>query len=260
MGKYLDETGLAHLVGKIKSLISGKAEASHSHSAGDITSGTLPVARGGTGASTAPAARTALGVTPANIGAAAASHNHAASNITSGTLPVSRGGTGKGSHTANAILVGDGTNAVKNVATAAGALYAAAANGPLIFGALPIAHGGTGATTSAGAREKLGLADSGWKDLFVDTDLKTYYRKKAQHVTVTGGSWGAFGLTNSWKAFSTLPEGYRPDTIIWATGFVLSTDTLGIVLVQVGTNGVIEMLAPGGECSYWCFSVTFPLP
>lgn len=65
---YLDETGLAHLWGKIKSLI-------------------ITVDRGGTGATTADEAR-------ANLGAAASNHAHAASDITSGTLPVSHGGTG----------------------------------------------------------------------------------------------------------------------------------------------------------------------
>ena len=39
----------------------GAAAASHNHSASNITSGTLPVARGGTGATTASAARSALG-------------------------------------------------------------------------------------------------------------------------------------------------------------------------------------------------------
>ena len=42
----------------------GAAPASHSHSAGDISEGTLPIARGGTGAGTSAEART-------NIGAAA---------------------------------------------------------------------------------------------------------------------------------------------------------------------------------------------
>lgn len=56
--------------------------------------GTLAVSHGGTGATTASGARTALGITPANIGAAATSHNHSASGITSGTLPIARGGTG----------------------------------------------------------------------------------------------------------------------------------------------------------------------
>ena len=95
--------------------------------------GTLPIANGGTGATTAAAALTALGaaaashgnhvpatqtannkkflrndntwqeVTPANIGAAAASHTHSyaatshshgAGDINSGTLSIARGGTG----------------------------------------------------------------------------------------------------------------------------------------------------------------------
>lgn len=54
----------------------------------------VAVADGGTGASTAAAARTNLGITPANIGAAASSHSHGAGDINSGTLPIARGGTG----------------------------------------------------------------------------------------------------------------------------------------------------------------------
>lgn len=42
----------------------GAATASHSHAASDISSGTLPVSRGGTGASTASAARSQLGASP----------------------------------------------------------------------------------------------------------------------------------------------------------------------------------------------------
>ena len=44
--------------------------------------GTLPIANGGTGATSASAARTALGITPANIGAAASSHDHTVDDIT----------------------------------------------------------------------------------------------------------------------------------------------------------------------------------
>lgn len=62
----------------------------------------LSVSSGGTGGNTASAARTALGITPTNIGAAAEEHSHAASDITSGelsasrlpTVPIAKGGTG----------------------------------------------------------------------------------------------------------------------------------------------------------------------
>lgn len=55
----------------------GAAASTHNHAASEINSGTLssdrlptvPVTKGGTGATTAAAARTALGITPENIGA-----------------------------------------------------------------------------------------------------------------------------------------------------------------------------------------------
>ena len=49
----------------------GAAAASHNHSASNITSGTLPIARGGTGATSAAAARTNLGVYQMASGTAA---------------------------------------------------------------------------------------------------------------------------------------------------------------------------------------------
>lgn len=80
--------------------------------------------------------------------------------IDSKVIGVAQGGTGKSSHTANAVLTGNGASAVKNVATAKGAFYATAANGAAKFGTLPIAEGGTGATTVAAAQTNLGVAIS----------------------------------------------------------------------------------------------------
>lgn len=96
-------------------------------------------------------------VTAAQVGAAAEGHNHAAGDITSGTLAVVRGGTGQFSHNRNAVLIGNGTSAVRNVATASGAFFATDANGVPGFDTLPIAQGGTGATSAANALQNLGL-------------------------------------------------------------------------------------------------------
>jgi hypothetical protein len=57
MAKYLDSSGLSYLWGKIKASFAAK---SHSHAAGDITSGTLGAARGGTGETTLQNAANAL--------------------------------------------------------------------------------------------------------------------------------------------------------------------------------------------------------
>jgi hypothetical protein len=84
-------------------------------------------------------------------------HEHSTASITTGTLGVARGGTGKATHTSNAILTGNGTSAVKNVATANGAFYATSTNGAAQFGTLPIAQGGTGATSASAARTNLSV-------------------------------------------------------------------------------------------------------
>ena len=67
-----------------------------------ISNEVVPVANGGTGATSVANARTNLGITPENIGAADEEHTHSAADITSGTMSVSRlptitvakGGTG----------------------------------------------------------------------------------------------------------------------------------------------------------------------
>ena len=68
--KVVDDARAARLVSKVRGLLSGKSDAGHSHAASDISSGALPVARGGTGASSAEQARanlSAASVAPPDI-------------------------------------------------------------------------------------------------------------------------------------------------------------------------------------------------
>ena len=62
-------------------------------------------------------------------------------------LPTSLGGTGTNSLTVNSVLVGNGTEAVKNIASTSGALYATASGYTPQFGTLPVPQGGTGQTS-----------------------------------------------------------------------------------------------------------------
>lgn len=159
---YLDEHGLGTLWNKIKLYVKGQVEtggietpigvslggtgrttraAARDYFGLGNTTGPVPIDCGGTGASTAEGARSAL-----NLGNSS-QPTFAGLNLGS-PLTVSNGGTGKSTHTANSILVGNGTASIKNTATGNGAFYATAANGAAQFGTLPIAQGGTGMTSS----------------------------------------------------------------------------------------------------------------
>lgn len=61
----MDEHIAQKLTARIDALDAGKADKAHKHNAGDITSGILSIARGGTGGVTAETARNNLGVLPA---------------------------------------------------------------------------------------------------------------------------------------------------------------------------------------------------
>lgn len=159
--KYLDYDGLDHLIGLIKGAI---AEAGSDVTADEVTvtvsdEGVISIKGLGVGTAqladasvttakladkSVTAAKLADGaitidqidtssITPGAIGAASEEHEHSAADITSGTLPASRGGTGQTSLQAarNAMGLGD------------------------TLGAVPIANGGTGAATAAGAFENI---------------------------------------------------------------------------------------------------------
>ena len=109
----------------------GAAASSHNHAAGDITSGALPVARGGTRLTANPSMLTNLGTT-----AAANILTSAPRPGVTGTLSIANGGTGL---TANpSMLINLAATAAANVLTASPR--------PGVTGILPIANGGTGRT------------------------------------------------------------------------------------------------------------------
>lgn len=158
----------------------------------------IPLNKGGTGVAAASkqAAREALEITPANIGAAAASHEHSASAITSGTLPIARGGTG--ATTAAAALTALGAAAASH-----GHAASDISSGTLSSDRLPtvpIAKGGTGATTAAAALTALGAAAASHTHAASAITSGTLGIDRLPTITAAKGGTGQTSLLNSLDA------------------------------------------------------------
>lgn len=98
-------------------------------------------------------------VNTALAGKSDTSHTHTLNNL-DGTLEASKGGTGAdlSGAAANAVVCkASSGQTLTTVSTAKGAFYATGANATPKFGTLPIAEGGTGATSASAARTNLGF-------------------------------------------------------------------------------------------------------
>lgn len=106
----------------------------------------------------------------------------------SSVVPVADGGTGATTLKANAVLLGNGTGAVKQKATANGAMFATGAGAEPSFGTLPIAQGGTGGTSGTNALNNLGI-----KKWLLDNVFKVGYVWMSYTNTspsgIVGGTW-----------------------------------------------------------------------
>lgn len=177
--------------------------------------GTLPVNKGGTGATTLPANQLIVGngtdavgavanaagvLIGSTAGAPAFGKVNLASHV-EGVLPVANGGFGTATHTEGAIVVGGAGNALAEVAPAVGVLKSTGTGAPAygqvdltteVSGALPIANGGTGATNKAGAFAALAPVGANKGDImYYDGSQWVAFAKGAENALL---GYGADGL------------------------------------------------------------------
>ena len=135
----------------------------------EVTAGTVPVSLGGTGATTAAAARTALGVDQAgtdnSTDVTLANTNYlsiSGQEITGGTVPLSSGGTGATTAAAARTALGVDAAGTDNstAVTLANTNYLSISGQEITGGTVPLSSGGTGATTAAGALSNLGVTST----------------------------------------------------------------------------------------------------
>lgn len=177
--------------------------------------GTLPVNKGGTGATTLPANQLIIGngtdavgsVTNADgvlVGTAGGAPTFGKVNLAShveGVLPVANGGFGTATHTEGAIVVGGAGNALTEIAPASGVLKSTGTGAPAygqvdltteVSGALPIANGGTGATAKAQAFANLAPVGATKGDImYYDGTQWVAFAKGAENALL---GYGADGL------------------------------------------------------------------
>lgn len=166
----------------------------------EITAGTVPVALGGTGATSASAARTNLGVDAAgtdnstDVTLASVSSNYLSISgqvITAGTVPVSLGGTGATSASAARTNLGvdaAGTDNSTDVTLASVSSNYLSISGQVITaGTVPVSLGGTGATSASAARTNLGVDAAGTDnstDVTLNTGTYDYLSLSGQEITL----------------------------------------------------------------------------
>ncbi|MEC8464608.1 MAG: hypothetical protein VXZ06_03125 [Actinomycetota bacterium] len=181
------------------------------------TLGTVPVAKGGTGATTAAGARSALGVDAAgtdnstNVTLASVSSNYlslSGQEITAGTIPVSLGGTGATSASAARSALGvdaagtDNSTAVTLASVSSN--YLSLSGQEITAGTVPVALGGTGATSAGNARTALGVA--------IGSDVQAFSSKLASVANMSNASSGtknALTISDSGSISSTRYGDFR---------------------------------------------------
>ena len=166
----------------------------------EVRTGTVPVNKGGTGATSAGAARTALGVDEAgtdnstNVTLATVSNNYlslSSQEITAGTVPVSLGGTGQTSYTDGQLLIGNTTDNTLSKATLTQGEGISIANGN---GSITITSTVTDTNTTYTASEGGGLTLSGTGfSIDINADVRFNSLGIGMNATGTAGQIDATG-------------------------------------------------------------------
>ena len=214
--------------------------------------GTLPVAKGGTGATTA--ADNAVFAGPATGGPSAPSFrslvasdipSHGTDKLTSGTLGVERGGTGAATFTAGIVKSSGGTNALTTASTIA--------LGSEVSGTLPVANGGTGASTLTSGGVLLGNGTS----TIGATSAGT--ANQVLRVPGAGGSpaFGAIDLTQSAAVTGALPIANGGTGQITASAALAALGGTSKYTAQLGDGSASTYTISHGLGNIWVTAEVF---
>lgn len=98
--------------------------------------------------------------------------------------------------------------------------------------------------------------DTGWTNVFETETTHCQARRIGRTVFVKCEVWDGMSLDKDWKAFTTLPEGMKPDRMQYFAGSSISGYVA--VNVRISPSGVISVVCDGSNTRYWAFSASFP--
>ena len=258
-------------------LISGGAGGDPSYGKIGLTthiSGTLAVGNGGTGATTLTGYLVGNGTsaftTTATIPTSDLSGTISLTTQVSGTLGAGNGGTGISSYTVGDILYASGTttlSSLADVATGNALISGGVSNAPLwgkigltthVSGTLPVANGGSGATTLTGYLKGNGTSAFTASATIPSGDITGAALTKADDTNVTmtlGGSpstalLAATSMTLGWTGQLAVSRGGTGNSTL-ASGYLLKgngvSPTSASVVYDDGTNVGIGTSAPAAK-------------
>jgi len=221
---------------------------------GTDVSGTLPLANGGTAATTAANARN-------NLGAAASGANSDITSLTGLTTPLApnQGGIGLSSFTTGDLLFANNSSSLArlaDVATGNALISGGVGNAPAwgkvgltthVTGALPLGNGGTAATTAANARNNLGAAASGANsDITSLTGLTTPLAPNQGGIGLSSFTTGDLLFANNSSSLARLADVATGNALI--SGGVGNAPSWGKVGLTTHVTGTLP-LANGGTAA-----------
>lgn len=265
------EAGLADLDDRTGESLAAKADAVHTHDASAIAGGVLPVARGGTGASTKGAAQRALidGETiwpdVVELGRGRADGGFVDFHFPKG---------GSEDYTSRIIEDASGQLNVNGVKVRRSAPFTgnggliqqmfdnSLASGTLSFPVFTTNWADGGYMSNSQLAAYLGTEDSGWQSPSAG-DWSVVFRKKGPLVYLR--VWSPFSTTTAWRACPyVLPRAYQPRSVIWGPADMEDEGGNNVAKYHIGgsdTNnsysGKIQVRHPGGGNHQARFSIVY---
>ena len=98
--------------------------------------------------------------------------------------------------------------------------------------------------------------DTGWQNLWESETTHCHARRIGGIVYVRCDVWNGTRPGGDWTEFTRLPDGMKPDRVVYATGSSLTGHWP--VNVRISTSGLISVITEGSDIAYWTFSASFP--